>query len=68
MLVVWGRHDPHLPVAQAERQCEAFPRAAVVVLDESGHRPMLDDPVGVEQVVLPFLSLPTARDLAAPSR
>ena len=60
VLAVWGRHDPYLPVAYAERQRETFPRAEVVVLDESGHWPMLDDPVALEQVVLPFLARVTA--------
>jgi pimeloyl-ACP methyl ester carboxylesterase len=56
VLAVWGRHDPYLPAAYAERQRETFPRAEVVVLDDSGHWPMLDDPVALEQVVLPFLA------------
>lgn len=64
VLVVWGRHDPYLPVAHAERQRGTFPRAEVVVLDDSGHWPMLDDPVGVEQAVLPFLARVTAGDAA----
>ena len=60
VLVVWGRRDPYLPVEYAERQRETFPTARVVVLDDSGHWPMLDDPVGVEQAVLPFLRTGTA--------
>ena len=56
VLVAWGRHDPYLPVASVERQRETFPRAEVVVLDDSGHWPMLDDPVALEQAVLPFLT------------
>jgi pimeloyl-ACP methyl ester carboxylesterase len=56
VLVVWGRHDPYVPVTYAERQRETFPDAEVVVLDDSGHWPMLDDPVALEQVVLPFLA------------
>jgi pimeloyl-ACP methyl ester carboxylesterase len=60
VLAVWGRHDPYLPVAYAERQRDTFPRAEVVVLDESGHWPMLDDPVALEQTVLPFLARVTA--------
>jgi pimeloyl-ACP methyl ester carboxylesterase len=56
VLAVWGRHDPYLPIAYAERQRETFPRAEVVVLDDSGHWPMLDDPVALEEVVLPFLA------------
>ncbi|SHN87943.1 Pimeloyl-ACP methyl ester carboxylesterase [Geodermatophilus obscurus] len=60
VLVVWGRHDPYLPVADAERQRETFPGAQVVVLGDSGHWPMLDDPVALEQTVLPFLARVTA--------
>ncbi len=54
-LVVWGAHDPYLPVALAERQREAFPRAQVVILDESGHWPFADDPDSVGRSVEPFL-------------
>jgi pimeloyl-ACP methyl ester carboxylesterase len=56
VLVVWGRHDPYLSVAYAGQQRETFPRAEVVVLEDSGHWPMLDDPVALEQAVLPFLA------------
>jgi hypothetical protein len=38
-LVVWGRKDPYLPVEQAERQRETFPRARVVVLRGWGNLP-----------------------------
>jgi pimeloyl-ACP methyl ester carboxylesterase len=54
-LVIWGAHDPAVPVVQAERQRESFPSAEVVLLDESGHWPMLDDPAGVERALVPFL-------------
>lgn len=54
-LVIWGAHDPAVPVEQAERQRETFPSAEVVVLEESGHWPMLDDPAGVIGALLPFL-------------
>jgi pimeloyl-ACP methyl ester carboxylesterase len=54
-LVVWGARDPYLPVRYAERQRESFPRAEVVVLADSGHWPMIDHPVAVEQPVLRFL-------------
>ncbi len=64
VLVVWGRHDPYLPVAWAERQRETFPTVRVVVLDDSGHWPMLDDPVAFEQAVLPFLEEVTAAPAA----
>jgi pimeloyl-ACP methyl ester carboxylesterase len=61
VLVVWGRHDPYLPVKWAERQRDIFPRARVVVLDESGHWPFADDPEGVASAVIPFLRQHVAR-------
>jgi pimeloyl-ACP methyl ester carboxylesterase len=54
-LVVWGAHDPYLPVAYASRQREVFPDARVVVLDGSGHWPFADDPAAVAAAVIPFL-------------
>ena len=58
-LVVWGARDPYVPVTYAERQRETFPGAHVVVLGDSGHWPMIDNPVAVEQAVLPFLGAMT---------
>ena len=54
-LIVWGAHDPYIPVAFAERQREVFPRAEIKILPNSGHWPFADDPNSVAQVVLPFL-------------
>jgi pimeloyl-ACP methyl ester carboxylesterase len=54
-IVVWGRHDPYIPVEQAERQRETFPRVRIEILDGSGHWPYADDPEGVAELVVPFL-------------
>jgi pimeloyl-ACP methyl ester carboxylesterase len=54
-LVVWGKHDPYVPVAFAERQREVFPDAQVVIIEGSGHWPFADDPDGVARVAVPFL-------------
>jgi pimeloyl-ACP methyl ester carboxylesterase len=54
--VLWGRHDPYIPVRYAERQREAFPRAEVLVLDGSGHWPFADDPGAVAAAVDGFLA------------
>ena len=54
-LIVWGRHDGFVRVAQAHRHRAAFPSAELAVLDESGHYPHLDDPGGVADLVVPFL-------------
>jgi pimeloyl-ACP methyl ester carboxylesterase len=54
-LVVWGAHDPYIPVEFAERQRQVFPRAEIKILPDSGHWPFADDPGAVAQAVLPFL-------------
>lgn len=54
-LVIWGRHDPFIAPEQAERQRESFPRAEVLVLDDSGHWPHLDDPERVADAMVGFL-------------
>lgn len=54
-LVVWGVHDPYVPVSLAERQREVFPDAEIVLLEGSGHWPFADDPEAVEAAVVPFL-------------
>jgi pimeloyl-ACP methyl ester carboxylesterase len=59
-LVVWGAHDPYERVRFAERQRETFLHAEVVILNDSGHWPMIDDPVAVEQPVLRFLNALTS--------
>jgi pimeloyl-ACP methyl ester carboxylesterase len=60
-LVVWGKHDPYLPLSLAQRQREVFPDVRVVVLEGSGHWPFADDPAGVAQAVVPFLRRAVAR-------
>ena len=54
-LVIWGRHDPYIDAAYAERQREVFPAARVVMLDQSGHWPYADDPAAVASALVPFL-------------
>lgn len=60
VLVVWGRHDPYLPLAQAYRQRDVFPDAGIEVLEHSGHWPFVDDPEAFLGVVVPFLREVTA--------
>jgi pimeloyl-ACP methyl ester carboxylesterase len=54
-LVVWGARDPYLGVELAHAQREVFPRARIVMLDDSGHWPFADDPDRTAQEVVPFL-------------
>ena len=60
VLIVWGKHDPSLPLGLAERQKEVFPDAHVVVLEDSGHWCFADDPEGVARHVVPFLRVQLA--------
>ncbi len=60
-LVLWGLHDPYLPVDLADRQREAFPRARSVTLAHSAHWPFADDPDGFTAEVMPWLREQAAR-------
>ncbi len=55
-LVVWGRHDPYIKVEYAEQQKRTFPKAEVVILENSGHWPMWDAPEEMEAAIVPFLA------------
>ena len=63
-LVVWGAHDPYLPVAMAARQLEVFPSAELAVLQDSGHWPFADNPDAVGRLVEPFLRRTVSGDRA----
>ncbi len=54
-LVVWGTCDPYLPARFAEVQRQFFAVDRVVRLEDSGHWPMIDNPVAVAEAVVPFL-------------
>ena len=54
-LVVWGSGDPYIGVEHAEGNRAGFPQAEVVMLAESGHWPMADDPDGFAAAAIPFL-------------
>jgi alpha-beta hydrolase superfamily lysophospholipase len=44
-LIVWGRHDRIIPVEHAQPAHEAMPGSRLVLFDDAGHFPHLDDPV-----------------------
>jgi pimeloyl-ACP methyl ester carboxylesterase len=54
-LVIWGKQDPYVPVDQAQKQKEAFPRARIAILDGSAHWPHIDNPKRVRELAIPFL-------------
>jgi pimeloyl-ACP methyl ester carboxylesterase len=51
----WGGGDPYVPARFANLQTRYFPGARVVVLPDSGHWPLVDDPEAVIGAVVPFL-------------
>jgi pimeloyl-ACP methyl ester carboxylesterase len=55
-LVLWGRHDPYLPAALADRQRDAFPHAEIRVLECSGHWPFIDDHETTAAAITTFLA------------
>lgn len=55
-LVVWGRQDTVLPVAQAKRFGELLPNAQVHVLDGCGHALTLDCSTAVNGLMEDFLN------------
>jgi pimeloyl-ACP methyl ester carboxylesterase len=52
-LVVWGRRDPVAVMAIGERLAREVPSAQLVTL-ETGHYPMLEDPVAVAAALVSF--------------
>lgn len=54
-LVVWGRHDQLLPLALGERYAREIPGAKLVVIEDSGHLPMIESPTAFVAAVQGFL-------------
>jgi len=49
-LVLWGEHDPYIPVAFADAYAAALPAAELERLPDAGHWPWLDHPPLVDRV------------------
>lgn len=54
-LVIWGKVDPYVPVRYAEMQRKFFDVERIVLLEDSGHWPMIDNPQAVHEALMPFL-------------
>jgi pimeloyl-ACP methyl ester carboxylesterase len=52
-LLIWGRHDPVIPVKVGRRIAATIPAAKLVVLD-SGHVPHTSDPRAFADALIPF--------------
>ena len=54
-LVIWGREDQTIPVAQAEVARKWIPNVEVHIFDRCGHAPMIECPAAFNELVLSFL-------------
>lgn len=57
-LVIWGSHDPVVPVSHAYAAEELIPNSKVRIMDRCGHTPQVERPREFNQLVLDFLSEP----------
>ena len=56
VLVVAGRHDANIPPAESEGVARAFPRGRLLVCEQSGHLPMLEEPGRVTEALEALLN------------
>jgi pimeloyl-ACP methyl ester carboxylesterase len=56
VLLVWGREDNLVPVADADEFERLIPNARKVILDDTGHVPMLERPQTFNDLVVGFLA------------
>jgi pimeloyl-ACP methyl ester carboxylesterase len=54
-LIVWGRDDEIVPVADASEYEALIPNARTVIFDDTGHVPMLERPAAFNRVLEEFL-------------
>ena len=54
-LLLWGRHDPVVPLSVGEKLLAALPDAQLVILEECGHLPSEELPRESLEIVLKFL-------------
>ncbi|MFN2616918.1 MAG: alpha/beta fold hydrolase [Thermoleophilaceae bacterium] len=55
-LIVWGRRDPIIPATHAGTAHKAMPGSRLVLLDDAGHFPQLDDPLDFATILQDFVN------------
>ncbi|HXH39063.1 MAG TPA: alpha/beta fold hydrolase [Thermoanaerobaculia bacterium] len=55
VLLVWGEHDPLVPLTYARQMLEEMPHAALRVIPRAGHVPMWENPRAFNETLLSFL-------------
>jgi pimeloyl-ACP methyl ester carboxylesterase len=54
-LLIWGEHDPFVPLRYARQMQEAIAGSRLVVLPKAGHVPMWETPAAFNETLLTFL-------------
>lgn len=54
-LIIWGEHDPVIPIKYADDFVASIQDCRFYMMDNSGHTPYVDDPKRFAQLVLDFL-------------
>jgi pimeloyl-ACP methyl ester carboxylesterase len=54
-LIIWGRQDRVIPLANGERLAKSIPNARLVIIDNAGHIPHEEVPDAVRPVLASFL-------------
>jgi hypothetical protein len=62
--VIWGDKDPYVSPEIAPRQREAFPHAAVHMIENSGHWPFVDEEQKVVGLMRPFFERELSQRIA----
>jgi 2-hydroxy-6-oxonona-2,4-dienedioate hydrolase len=57
-LIIWGREDGLLPLADGQRFQKEIPGAQLIVFDQCGHVPQVEKALAFNEAVLKFLSAP----------
>ena len=55
ILIIWGRHDRYIPIKALESARNVYPQADVVVAENSGHLPMVEEAPLVAAAIERFL-------------
>ncbi len=55
-LILVGRHDPQAPLPNSERMAAAIPGARLVIFEQSGHFPYIEEPEAFRAALQQFIS------------
>src|SRR5205085_2299774 len=56
VLLLWGEHDPLVPLTYARQMLEEIPHATLKVIQRAGHIPMWENPRAFNEALLSFFA------------